>query len=165
MKHFFIIRHAKSSWSDFSLKDIDRPLNKRGIHDAPKMAHFIKEIESIDIHHIYSSPANRALTTAQYFHKAFEIKNPIDIRLDIYHADIEDLIHIIENTDDSVDSFAIFGHNPGFTYLVNHYSIKQIENLPTCGIAHFESTADSWLEIKPTNTRLINFLVPKKTIY
>lgn len=165
MKHFLIIRHAKSSWSDLGLKDIDRPLNKRGLHDGPKMANYIKEIDSINIDFIYSSPANRAFTTAGYFHKAFELEGPIDKRLDIYHADMEDLIHIIQNTDDSIQSFAIFGHNPGFTYLVNHFSKKQIDNLPTCGIAHFESEANSWSDVDPTNTKLLHLLVPKKTIY
>lgn len=35
MKRLFLIRHAKSSWSDPDLRDFERPLNKRGKHDAP----------------------------------------------------------------------------------------------------------------------------------
>lgn len=165
MKQFLIIRHAKSSWSDMNLKDIDRPLNKRGLHDAPKMADIIKNIESINIDLIYSSPANRALTTAKQFHQTLDLKSEIDVRLDIYHADFNDLLHIIENTDDSIDCFAIFGHNPGFTYLVNHFYKKGIENLPTCGIAHFTTEASSWLELNPDNTQLKALMFPKKLIY
>lgn len=165
MKQFLIVRHAKSSWSDLNLKDIDRPLNKRGLHDAPKMALIIKNSNVIDLDYIYSSPANRALTTAKQFHKTLEIKNEIDIRMDIYHADFQDLIHIIENTDDSVNSFAIFGHNPGFTYLVNHYAKVDIENLPTCGIAHFQTNAKTWLDLNSKNTNLVELMFPKKLIY
>ena len=33
-----VMRHAKSSWSDPSLDDHDRPLNKRGRRDAPRIA-------------------------------------------------------------------------------------------------------------------------------
>ncbi|MDD3598059.1 MAG: histidine phosphatase family protein, partial [Sulfuricurvum sp.] len=29
MKTLYLIRHAKSDWSDESLSDFDRPLNKR----------------------------------------------------------------------------------------------------------------------------------------
>jgi phosphohistidine phosphatase len=34
MKKLYLIRHAKSSWNDLNLDDFDRPLNKRGKHDA-----------------------------------------------------------------------------------------------------------------------------------
>ena len=30
MKRLYVIRHAKSSWSDPGLTDFERPLNKRG---------------------------------------------------------------------------------------------------------------------------------------
>ena len=36
-------RQAKSSWSDLSLDDFDRPLNERGKRDAPKMAQWFSE--------------------------------------------------------------------------------------------------------------------------
>ena len=62
------IRHAKSSWSDLSLDDFDRPLNERGRRDAPKMAKWFSEnIQETAI--LFSSPANRALSTAKYFEK------------------------------------------------------------------------------------------------
>ena len=35
MKTLLILRHAKSSWKDVTLADHDRPLNKRGLRDAP----------------------------------------------------------------------------------------------------------------------------------
>ena len=34
MKTLYIVRHAKSSWEYEGIKDIDRPLKKRGINDA-----------------------------------------------------------------------------------------------------------------------------------
>lgn len=42
MKKLYLIRHAKSSWKDISLDDLDRPLNKRGQKDAPFMAQLLK---------------------------------------------------------------------------------------------------------------------------
>ncbi|HEX8039082.1 MAG TPA: histidine phosphatase family protein, partial [Chryseosolibacter sp.] len=37
MKTLYLVRHAKSSWEDPFQDDIDRPLNKRGRGDAPRM--------------------------------------------------------------------------------------------------------------------------------
>ncbi|MCH8039213.1 MAG: histidine phosphatase family protein [Nitrospinae bacterium] len=37
MKTLYLVRHAKSSWKDARLQDHDRPLNKRGEQDAPRM--------------------------------------------------------------------------------------------------------------------------------
>ena len=42
MKTLLLLRHAKSSWSDPTLPDHDRPLNKRGIHDAPRMGKLLR---------------------------------------------------------------------------------------------------------------------------
>ena len=43
MKTLYLNRHAKSSWSDSSLDDIDRPLNKRGLRDAPLMGDILRK--------------------------------------------------------------------------------------------------------------------------
>jgi phosphohistidine phosphatase len=43
MKTLLIMRHAKSSWKDPDLSDHDRPLNKRGKHDAPRMGKLLKD--------------------------------------------------------------------------------------------------------------------------
>ena len=43
MRSLTIVRHAKSSWSDGSLPDRERPLNRRGEKDAPEMGRRIAE--------------------------------------------------------------------------------------------------------------------------
>ena len=45
MKTLILVRHAKSSWKDAYLLDIDRPLNKRGQRDAPMMGKRLAERE------------------------------------------------------------------------------------------------------------------------
>ena len=58
MKKLFLIRHAKSDWSDNTLKDFDRGLNARGLKDAPFIGKFLKNKNIIpDL--IISSPALR----------------------------------------------------------------------------------------------------------
>src|SRR5436190_18997490 len=64
MKIIILIRHAKSSWKFPELKDMDRPLNKRGLNDAPLMGKILKVLNLMpDL--IISSPAVRASSTAK----------------------------------------------------------------------------------------------------
>lgn len=165
MKQIYIIRHAKSSWKELNMKDIDRSLNKRGLHDAPKMAQQLFDRTHGELDLIYSSPANRALTTAKEFHSKFKFENDIDIRNDIYHGDMEDVIHIIKETDEIHDTIAIFGHNPTFTYLLNYLASANIDNLPTCGIAILSFNSDKWSNLDPSKIVLTELMLPKKLLY
>ena len=72
MKTLYIVRHAKSSWEYQDVKDIDRPLKKRGIKDAHLISNFLaKEIERPDV--FISSVANRALHTGVIFCPKFQL--------------------------------------------------------------------------------------------
>ncbi len=71
MKTLFFVRHAKSSWDDITAPDRDRPLNDRGKRDAPRMGERLaKRHVKADL--ILSSPANRAIATAQIIAKKLD---------------------------------------------------------------------------------------------
>ena len=59
MKTLLLLRHAKSSWKDADLDDHDRPLNKRGKRDAPRMSQLIVQQDLVP-ELILSSTAKRA---------------------------------------------------------------------------------------------------------
>ena len=143
-KDLFIIRHAKSDWS-FDVSDFDRPLNARGFGDAPGMAERLATYTTRP-QQLVSSPAKRALTTAQLF--AGQLKIPIGaIQTDprIYEAQTHTLLKVINEWDDQYDGVAIIGHNPGLSLLANYLTGNQVYNLPTCGIVHLRfSDVDSW---------------------
>ena len=63
MKTLFLFRHAKSSWAEQGLQDIDRGLNARGIRDAYDTALWLKQ-KGVSTECMVSSPADRALHTA-----------------------------------------------------------------------------------------------------
>ncbi|MGV3764013.1 SixA phosphatase family protein [Parapedobacter sp.] len=134
-KHLFIIRHAKSDWS-FDVSDFDRPLNSRGFRNAPKMAKRLADY-AIKPQQLVSSPAKRAITTAQIFAEYLAIPvNEIKLEPRIYEALPNTLLQIINEWDDSVDSVAFFGHNPGLTLLVNYLADENVYNLTTSSIVH-----------------------------
>lgn len=162
MKTLFIIRHAKSSWKFENLNDFDRPLNERGVKSAAFMASKLKERgENIDL--IVSSPANRALTTADYFADEYKYDHAlIEEAHSMYHADHGTLLTIIDNMPNNFDSIMLFGHNPGFTNLANVLTGETLGNIPTCGIIKIEFDVNSWEEVSPSTGTMKYFDYPKR---
>ncbi len=163
MKTLFLVRHAKSSWKDPTLGDQDRPLNKRGKHDAPRMGKRLAERE-IRPGLLLTSPAVRARKTAAII--ASEIGFPAEqIVVDgqIYHGGTTGLLEVIHGLDDGADSAMIFGHNPALTDLVNHLANTSIENIPTCGVAEIRFHSQSWSDVVGGAGELADFDYPKRT--
>lgn len=162
-KTLYLVRHAKSSWKDSSLDDADRPLNKRGMRDAPEMG---KRLARAGVRPdlITSSPAVRALTTAQKIAGELGIKkSKIDINEDIYTFNAEGLLEAIRGLDDKQNTVMLVGHNPATTILLNELSGADIDNVPTCGVARLEMNTDSWAQVKSGSAELVSFDYPKKT--
>src|SRR5947199_872234 len=96
MKTLFLIRHAKSSWTDPALPDKDRPLGNRGRRDAPKMG---KRLAKRDVKPdlILSSPARRALKTAEIIAKKLDYKRKnIVVEDRLYSGAVHDLLNVIQ---------------------------------------------------------------------
>jgi len=162
MKVFYLIRHAKSSWGDPQLRDIERPLNARGLRDAPFMSQMLKGKGEVP-NQIISSPAVRAHTTSKYFAEAFDIATEeIVLEKNIYEAYPEQVIEIVQGLDDALQTVLVFGHNPAFTSLANMFSEEYIANVATCGIVRIVSTSKTWADIDTTNTKVAEYLYPKE---
>ncbi len=164
MRYLFLIRHAKSSWNVPGLRDFDRPLNDRGLHDAPLMAGILKA-QNIRPNLIISSPAKRAITTARFFAEGLGIP-PEEIveKADIYDAYATDILQIIRELPDAAQTVFLFGHNPTFTDVANRFTDQYIANIPTCGVVCIESAATNWADFNPNNARVIAQLFPKEVL-
>ena len=165
MKTLFLVRHAKSDWSDGALSDFDRPLNERGRKDAPQMAMFLLgRGETPEL--LVSSPANRAYTTARLFADRFGIpENDISLREDLYEASTSTLLEAIQELPDHVDRAAIFGHNPSMGYVVQQFAEEYVGNVPTAAVAVVRGDVDKWAEMVPdTGPALAELLLPKEVL-
>ena len=160
-KRLFLIRHAKSSWKNASLSDVERPLNKRGELDAPFMGKVLKKKNVIpDL--IISSHAKRAKTTADLIcSELYLLSENIIIDKRLYEAGYNDIIEVIKEINEKVRTLLVFGHNPGFTSLHNFLCDTYINNIPTCGITEYEFEG-KWKEISAKSCRLLSFEFPKK---
>lgn len=159
MKTIIFVRHAKSSWTDFRLSDFDRPLDERGVMDAPVMA---LKLKSAGVHPdlIISSPANRALTTANIFAEQFGC--PVITDKDLYHGFPENYLNALQNTASDIQTVALFGHNPGLTVLTNIIHPEGIDNLPTCGVVVAKVLGDKkWDDVTFDDLQFVTMLYPK----
>lgn len=162
MKTLYLIRHAKSSWSNPNLKDHDRPLNDRGERDKTVMAKFIrsnfKEIELI-----VSSTATRALDYAACIHKYTNV--PLDVDEMLYTFSSSELLNAVYKLPDNKDHIAVVTHNPAATEVINHLSNfddgEKIVNLPTAAIIKIEFEQEHWAEITNNSGAVVDFAKPK----
>jgi len=162
MKTIYIVRHAKSSWGDFTLPDFERPLNDRGKSDAPRMAKKLV-LRKVQIDCFISSPAKRALKTCKLFCKEFHFPEEKIVQVDLlYHAPRETFYQVIENIDDKCKGAAIFSHNPGITDFANSLSPDlRIDNMPTCAVLGISADIDKWADFRKASKSILFFDYPK----
>lgn len=160
-KRLILVRHAKSDWGNPSVRDFDRPLNRRGDINAPEMAQRMIS-QKIYPELIVSSPALRAITTAKYFAKAWEIAlEVIQMDKNIYEADLKTLLNIVNHFDNHHNTIVMFGHNPGFTDFVNYLSDVSIYNMPTCSVVMLEFPFEEWNLVSNSTAKVLLFDYPK----
>jgi phosphohistidine phosphatase len=146
MKELIILRHAKSN-SEYLVDDIDRPLSTSGIERIARISkkmHFI--FKNADI--IISSPANRALHTAQLMMRELDYNyDKLIVDRKLYTFYVNDLIDYVLRLDNQWNKVIFVGHNPAFTELVNHFSQEKIIHLRTAGLAKITFESDDWVSL------------------
>lgn len=160
-KRLILIRHAKSDWSSAAQRDFDRPLNHRGQANAPEMAErLVKQGIVPDL--MVSSPALRALTTATYFARAWDIaEQEVVLNKSIYEATVKDLLQVINRFDNAFSTIVLFGHNPGITDFVNYLTNAALDQMPTCGVVMLEMEVNDWAMVSIATGRILLFDYPK----
>ena len=161
MKTLLILRHAKSSWKFPDRSDHDRPLNRRGKRDAPKMGRLLKEKELVpDL--IISSTAVRAKDTASSVAKHSGYKGKNTKFESLYAAEPAAYIAVLRDLADTYQQVLIVGHNPGVEELIETLT-GEIHIIPTCTLAHIDFDIEKWSAILRQRTvrgRLIEILGP-----
>lgn len=162
MKTLIIVRHGKSSWAYPDLEDFYRPLKPRGINDAFTIG---EELLGMDVFPdlILSSPAIRAMNTAIIIARKLDFPlQRIRANESIYEASTYQLLQLIGNVENSIETLMIFGHNPSFTSLINQLQEESLYNLPTCGVFAIELPIENWSDITKTKGKKAFSLFPKE---
>ena len=112
MKTLFLMRHAKSDWSDSAQSDFDRPLNKRGLSDTPRMGALLSSDGGLT-DFVLSSPANRARQTAELVIESGQPEVALGFDERLYLADSSTLSQIVRSADEGCEAGLVIAHNPG----------------------------------------------------
>ena len=112
---------------------------------------------------ILTSSAKRAyefaLTVAEEL--GYKKKNIVATK-DIYMADEKEMLDVIRDIDNSVETAFMFGHNPGITYFANSLCNYNLDNIPTSGVFCIEFDTDKWKNIDYGKGKFVSFDYPKK---
>jgi phosphohistidine phosphatase len=161
MKTLLLLRHAKSSWKDEELGDHDRPLNKRGKREAPRIGQLLQE-QQLHPDLIISSTAKRARKTASKAARQCHYQGIIELDGTLYLAPPEAYIAALRALDDQLQCVLMVGHNPGLEQwlaLLTGYAV----DLPTATLAHLELDLTTWQDANSqTRATLIGLWTPSE---
>ncbi len=162
MKTIYLIRHAKSSWSEIGVSDYERPLNRRGKKDLSFMANRLKEF-GIKPDLILSSPAKRAKKTTKKIASTigYDEEN-IVYKESLYDSSYTNYRYLLDELNDNINSIFIIAHNPTLTDVGEKLSGAILTNIPTCSIVAIEFEVDSFKDITEGIGKIIFFDYPKK---
>ncbi len=145
MKTLLILRHAKSSWKDDDVADHERPLNRRGKRDAPRIGKLLHETH-LEPELIISSTARRARKTAAKVAKACAYQGIIELDGTLYLAPADRYLDVLRRIPDHVQRVMIVGHNPGQEDLLARLTGQEIR-FPTAALAYLQLETDRWSEL------------------
>jgi len=171
MKIVYLLRHAKSDWSEAVLKDHDRPLNERGRDAAPKMAAHMKS-KRYRPEIVLCSTARRTVETYDLI-KGVLGEAPVKFEEGLYLAEERQLWERLRWIDDGVQSVMFIGHNPGIEQFANaltaspkreseekmHKRLR--DKFSTCALAVVKLPIEAWREAKSGTGKLQDFMRPK----
>lgn len=144
MRRLLILRHAKSSWKH-PVDDHDRPLNKRGRHDAPRMGRLLVE-HGLVPRLALCSTANRATSTLSLAVQGAGVECEMLFTHELYLAAPGRIVALLREVPDRHDTVMVVGHNPGMEELVEGLTGTPV-TMPTAALAAIRCDHRSWSEL------------------
>ena len=160
MKTLILLRHAKSSWANPEMEDIDRPLNKRGKRAAADMGAWLKS-EGWVPDEVLCSAARRTRETLD------RLKLPdcrAALREDIYEAPPSTLLAAVQGA--TGNTVLMVGHNPGIGALAQYLAATKpahprFDDYPTGAVTILRFDIDDWGTIQPGSGIVAAFVTPQ----
>lgn len=161
MKRLAIIRHAKTEQFGYE-RDFARELTDRGINDVAKIIEDLKDWK-VKPDRIISSPARRAVHTAQLFAQGFDY--PVDKIIQIeglyFEFTTKNFVELVQSTDIHIETLFVIGHNPFMHYVAQNMSIDYDGHMPTSSTVVLDFDVDSWADVEARTGLLFLHLYPK----
>lgn len=158
MKELILLRHAKSSWANPDIDDIDRPLNKRGKRGAKALGDWMRAHEGVP-DQVLCSPARRTRETWE----GLGLDSALAIKDCLYHADPDTMLRAIRDAEGN--RVLLIGHNPGIAFLAHQLvetapAHDRFGDYPTGALTHLSFDVASNADIEPGAGQVLHFLTP-----
>jgi phosphohistidine phosphatase len=160
MKRLILMRHAKSCWESEAMTDHERPLNKRGRRDAPRIAATIAHMGWLPSL-VLSSDSARTKETWKRMCAAFPTEMREVYLPSLYHAGLNELQQEMMDIED--ETVLALGHNPGWEGALSWLTGESL-SMTTSNAALLSHPAASWRDAlsSPTTWKLHRLLRPKE---
>jgi phosphohistidine phosphatase len=163
----WLLRHAKSSWDDPDMEDVDRPLAPRGARAADRMRDYL-DAEEIRPELVLCSSALRTRETLARILPGLGSDLTVRIEPSVYSFDVDALLQRLQQLPADVGSVMLIGHNPAMQELASLLAAggDRLDELrggfPTAALAELDLGVGSWPELAPGTGRLTRFIVPRE---
>ncbi|MCA9198018.1 MAG: histidine phosphatase family protein [Planctomycetales bacterium] len=144
-RRLIVMRHAKSSWANPDQTDHDRPLNKRGLRDAPRVAAKLAELGWVP-DFVLSSDAVRTRQTYRQMQIAFPDTVLTEFTKRLYHGGVTEFLSAVSQLGDLHQTVLVLGHNPGWEHVV-HYLTDHPIIMKTSTAALIETPFTAWQDL------------------
>lgn len=162
-----LLRHAKADWPDVA--DQDRPLADRGRRDAPVAGRWLAGTGICPDLTLCSTAVRTRETWKLFVHEL--PRRPRTVYEDrLYEATLGDLLALVNETSDDIDTLMLVGHNPGMHALADALtgsaegdSLARLSRggFPTSAMA-VVSFEGSWKSVEHGVGRLLDYWAPHK---
>jgi len=160
----YLLRHAKSSWADDSLPDLERPLAPRGRRAAKRLAQRFRD-EGIAPDVVLCSPARRTRQTLQLLEPGLGGTPDVLVEDELYGGDADQLLLRLRRLPPDVGSALLIGHNPGVQDLAallvrTGDAREQLRaHFPTAALATL-AIPGAWAKLSRGSAQLVAFRAP-----
>ena len=166
MKHLFLLRHAKSGYSDAIPRDFDRPLNARGERAGETIGRYLRR-EKLAFDAVIASDAVRCTQTVARVEAGLGASLGVRWDRTLYLASAATLLEAVQALPEAATRALLVGHNPGLEDLVfdlvpegDPLRAEVFEKFPTAALAElvFDGT---WRDLAPGAAKLARFVRPR----
>jgi phosphohistidine phosphatase len=163
-----LLRHAKSSWDDATIRDHDRPLAPRGARAARDMADYLVSA-SVQPALVLCSSARRTVETLEALRPAISESAAVSIESGLYGADASEIRERLRTVDSQIREVLVIAHNPGLQDLAIDLAGGEESDLanalrtkfPTGALVTFDVQV-GWADLGPGHAHLTQFLTPRE---
>jgi len=161
-----LLRHAKSSWAEPSLRDADRPLSPRGERAGRKLARELSRIGVAPLLVLCSS-ARRAVETMELIRPSLPGHPEVLIEDGLYGAGGRELMLRLRRVPATCREVMLVGHNPGIQDVALALAGTTApgslrEHMPTGALVTLAVDASRWAELRPGMGTVTRFLLPRR---